>query len=127
MKRRNVTVRTGMVVDRIVKAIAPRRDQCVAISFDLAALEKARELGHSSVGWVLSDMREKSRAAAAALTPEFLFVDHKKLPRRGALWPGRWQWVVYEVTTMLLARSLERRGVQFIETMAVARMTRALS
>jgi glycerophosphoryl diester phosphodiesterase len=117
----------GLVVDRIVRAMAPRRHQCVAISFDLPVLSDVRAQGHPAVGWVLSDIRTKSQAAAQALNPEFLFVDHKKLRRTGALWPGPWQWVVYEVATLPLARMLERRGVQFIETMAVERMAQALS
>lgn len=111
-----------LVVRRVVGTIAPRASQCVVISFDLNAVAHARTLGHARVGWVLRDMRARSREAAAALEPEFLFVDHKKLPRRSPLWPGPWHWVVYEVATAPLARQLAARGITFIETMAVEKM-----
>src|SRR5262245_13950817 len=111
-----------LVVRRVVRTVSPHSDRCVVISFDFGAVAHARALGHARVGWVLSDMRARSRDATMVLTPEFIFVDHKKLPRRGPLWPGPWHWVVYEVATMPLARTLERRGVEFIETMAVEKM-----
>jgi glycerophosphoryl diester phosphodiesterase len=114
------------VVRRVIGTIATRAAQCVVISFDFDAVAHARTLGHARIGWVLSDMRTRSRDAAAGLEPEFLFVDHKKLPRSGPLWPGAWQWVVYEVATMPLARGLAQRGVQFIETMAVQKMMKAV-
>lgn len=111
-----------LVVRRVVGTIGTNSPRCVVISFDLDAVAHARMLGHARVGWVLGDMRARSRDAAAVLTPEFIFVDHKKLPRRGPLWPGPWHWAVYEVATMPLARALEKRGVEFIETMAVEKM-----
>jgi len=115
------------VVRCVVEAVAARRTQCVLISFDLAAIARARHLGHPTIGWVLSDYRTRSRQAAEELQPAFLFVNHKRLPRSGALWPGRWQWAVYEVDTLPLARSLAQRGASLIETMAVAKMTKGLA
>lgn len=114
------------VVGPVVKTCAPWRTQCVTISFDLAAITRARELGATSIGWVLSDLRERTRLTCEALRPEYLFVDRKKLPRTGALWRGSWRWVVYEVDSQPLARALAARKVEFIETMAVREMIRHL-
>jgi glycerophosphoryl diester phosphodiesterase len=111
------------VVGPIVKTCAPWGRQCVAISFDRPAIARARELGASAVGWVLSDLRERTRLACEALAPEYLFVDVKKLPRAGPLWRGAWRWVAYEVDSPPAAHALAARGVAFIETMAVRTMT----
>jgi glycerophosphoryl diester phosphodiesterase len=127
IKRESLT-RFGLdeVVGPIVKMCAPWRAQCVAISFDLAAITRARELGAAAIGWVLSDVRDKTRLACDALAPEYLFVDWKKLPRTGALWRGPWRWVVYEVDSRPTAHALAARGVEFIETMAVREMMEGL-
>ena len=110
---------------RIVQACAPWRAQCVFISFDLAAIRRARELGAAAIGWVLADVRDRTRLQCEDLAPEYLFVDVKKLPRTGALWRGPWRWAVYEIDRPATARSLAARGVDLVETMAVREMTDA--
>jgi glycerophosphoryl diester phosphodiesterase len=115
------------VVGRIVETCAPRRTQCVMISFDLAAITRARALGAAAIGWVLGDLRDRTRLTCEALRPEYLFVDVKKLPRAGPVWRGPWRWVVYEVDSLPIARALAARGVDLIETMAVGPMSRALA
>ena len=69
----------------------------MVISFDLAAVFRARQIGGLPIGWVLSDYDAHSRLKYEALQPEFLFCDHEKLPRSGALWRGPWRWAIYEV------------------------------
>jgi glycerophosphoryl diester phosphodiesterase len=110
------------VVRRIVETCAPWRAQWVAISFDLPAITRARELGAAAIGWVLGDMRDRTRLTCEALAPEYLFVDRKKLPRTGTLWRGLWRWAVYEVDSPPMAQALSKRGVDLIETMAVRTM-----
>ena len=75
-----------------------------------------------AIGWVLEHYDVHSRLKYEALQPEYLFVDHESLPASGALWRGPWRWVVFEVDTLPLARSLAARGAQHIETMAVTSM-----
>ena len=58
------------------------RGQCVVISFDLAAVHRARQLGGLPIGWVLSKYDAHSRMKYEALQPEYLFCDHKSLPQR---------------------------------------------
>ena len=114
------------VVARVLDALWPARAQCVVISFDLAAVYRARQLGGLAIGWVLSDYDSHSRLKYEAVQPEFLFCDHAKLPARGTLWRGPWRWAVYEVDSPTLALALAERGVHYIETMAVQEMSAAL-
>lgn len=114
------------VVGRVLDTLRPSRSQCVAISFDLAAVFRARQIGGVRIGWVLDDYDSHSRLKSEALQPEFLFADHEQLPPAGALWRGPWEWVIYEVDALPLAQSLTARGAHHVETMAVAAMSAAV-
>ncbi len=114
------------VVASVSTAIKPWRSQCVAISFDLAAVHQMRVSCGVQIGWVLSDYDEHSRLKYEALQPDYLFVDHEQLPATGALWRGPWKWVVYEVEALDLAVQLAQRGADYIETMAVRELSVAM-
>jgi glycerophosphoryl diester phosphodiesterase len=114
------------VVAQVLEVIKPWRTQCVVISFDLAAIHRARRLGDAPIGWVLGEYDDHSRLKYEALQPQFLFCDHQKLPANGRLWQGPWRWVIYEVRTLPLALSLAERGADYVETMAVRAMSQAL-
>jgi glycerophosphoryl diester phosphodiesterase len=115
------------VVARVINTLKPARSQCVVISFDLAAVHRARQMGGMPIGWVISAYDAHTRLKFEALQPEFLFVDHEKLPPGGAaLWRGPWRWAVYEVETLALAQALAARGAHYIETMAVQEMSEAM-
>jgi glycerophosphoryl diester phosphodiesterase len=114
------------VVSRIVETLRPWRSQCVVISFDLAAVHRARALGGLPIGWVLPHYDRRHELKYEALQPEFLFCDHAKLPSSGALRRGPWRWALYEVDTLPLAMQLAERGADYIETMAVREMSSAM-
>jgi glycerophosphoryl diester phosphodiesterase len=115
------------VVARVVNTLKPARSQCVVISFDLAAVHRARQMGGLPIGWVISTYDAHTRLKFEALQPEFLFVDHEMLPPgSAALWRGPWRWAVYEVETLALAQALAARGADYIETMAVQEMSEAM-
>lgn len=114
------------VVSQVLEAIKPWRTQCVVISFDLAAIHRARSLGDAPIGWVLDSADDHSRLKYQALQPQFLFCDHRKLPPTGRLWQGPWRWVVYEVATLPLALSVAERGADYVETMAIRDLSDAL-
>lgn len=114
------------VITEVLHVVESVRTPCVLISFDRKAVALARERGAAAIGWVLSRYSEHSRLHADALQPEYLFCDHEALPESGALWPGPWAWVIYEVGSWPLAAALAARGVVFIETMAVREMATAL-
>ena len=114
------------VVERPMQELGAAHSQCVVISFDLAAVFRARQLGGFAIGWVLEQYDSHSRLKYEAVQPEFLFCDVQKLPQQGALWRGPWRWAIYEVQSMELALSLAERGAHYIETMAVSAMSSAL-
>jgi glycerophosphoryl diester phosphodiesterase len=114
------------VVARVLETLRPVRTQCVVISFDLATVFRARQLGGLPIGWVLGSYDAHSRLKFEALQPEFLFCDHQKLPTSGTLWRGPWRWVIYEVEALPLALTLAGRGADYIETMAVFELSEAL-
>ena len=114
------------VVSQVLEVIKPWRTQCVVISFDLAAVHRARRLGGAPIGWVLESCDDHSRLKFEALQPEYLFCNHERLPARGRLRHGPWRWVIYEVTQLPLALELAARGADYIETMAVRTMSNSL-
>jgi len=92
----------------------------VIISFDQDALIAARAYSVTRIGWVITAWNEAQHDVAEALSPDYLFCNHTKLPAAPApLWPGPWRWVFYEVTDPALAVALARRGPALIETMAL--------
>ena len=74
-------------------------------------------------GLVLEGYDTESRLKAGAVAPDFLFCNVRKLPPdEAALWPGTWQWVLYEIDSYELAQRLKARGPHLVETMQVASM-----
>lgn len=116
-----------VVVHRVCELLKPFASQVVIISFDLPALNYVRRQNGYRIGWVLSEYTNVAALKAEAIVPEYLFCDHQLLPAgRARLWRGPWQWAVYEVTELALARELAARDVKLIETMQVRPMLEAL-
>jgi glycerophosphoryl diester phosphodiesterase len=104
-----------MVVGQVLTQLSPAREQCILISFNADVIARAR--GSIRTGWVLREWSDANRLAAQRLTPDFLLINHKRLPAEPeALWPGPWQWVVYTVNTAAEIPALLARGVAFVET-----------
>lgn len=114
------------VVQTVCDVLQPVATQAVLISFDLPAINYAKQ--HTlPVGWVLPEYTNLSALKAEATLPHYLFCDHLKLPADDSrLWRGPWQWAIYEVTSRSLASQLSARGAQLIETMQVRHMLREL-
>lgn len=114
-------------VTAVLAAIAPIGERCVLTSFDDVALAAGRTRGAAAIAWVLERYDEDSLERARTLAPDYLFCNHRKLPEDDRPLPaGGWRWVIYEVTTLELARALGARGVGMIETMATGEMLAAL-
>ena len=57
---------------------------------------------------------------ATALAPEFLFCNLERVPATAdRLWPGPWEWAIYEVRDLETARHCRDLGAKYVETMAV--------
>jgi glycerophosphoryl diester phosphodiesterase len=114
------------VISRLLPLLREAQSQCVVISFDLAAVLRARQMGGVAIGWVLDRYDAHSRLKFEASQPEYLFCDLEKLPTEGGLWHGPWQWAIYEVESIAVALALAGRGARYIETMAAHAMSTAL-
>jgi glycerophosphoryl diester phosphodiesterase len=119
------TARHGVeaTVERVLMTLAPRIARFRIISFNPDTVRCARRLGAHGVGWIIRSWDEDTRSAALALQPDYLLCNYRKLPPAPApLWPGRWQWALYDVTEPSLALELAARGADFISTFAIGEM-----
>lgn len=115
----------AQMVQSVCEVLKPVAAQVVLISFDLPAINYAKQNTRLPVGWVVPEYSTLSAIKAEATLPDYLFCDRLKLPADGSrLWRGPWQWAIYEVTTRTEALQLMARGVQFIETMQARHMLR---
>ena len=108
-------------VEPVVRALQPVLEQCVVISFDPRCLQHARDLGVNRLGFCARALDKRNELLARGLGVQYVLIDHKIYPDDGsvALWPGPWQWAAYEIVDPDLARRLQERGIDLIETMAV--------
>ena len=117
------------VVAAVLEGLAPfrgaGRERCTVLSFDAAALRLVRAAGHR-IGWCPPDASRAACAEAAALAPEFLFGDVHDFGATDPLWPGPWDWAVYEVADAATARAFAARGARFLETKRVVELAAAL-
>ncbi len=110
------------VVDTILTTLGDVLDQCILISFDADALYYAQGKCTLPIGWVLKEWSDKSRARAAELAPQYLFVNRKRLPDDAALWDGPWLWTVYTINTAQEITPFLERGMQLVETNVISRL-----
>jgi glycerophosphoryl diester phosphodiesterase len=111
------------VVDQIMTVLSPYLQQCIVISFDADAVRYARDQGALSIGWVFKKWTEEIHQIAEELQPEFLFTEHTAVAKESrALWPGRWQWVLYDVMDTAQALAWAADGIHMIETGAIGEM-----
>ncbi|MBK7904005.1 MAG: glycerophosphodiester phosphodiesterase [Proteobacteria bacterium] len=108
------------VLRRVSDVLQPVLSRCVLISFDLAAVKILRQMTGARIGWVLNQYDADSLREATALAPEFLFCNLERVPAMtGQLWPGPWDWAIYEVRDLETARHCRELGAKYVETMAV--------
>jgi len=117
----------AVVMEEVLSILAPVKQQCVIISYVESTLIYARQQSAMAIGWVLTHYDEASKKRATQLQPEYLICNYRKLPDvSSVLWPGQWQWMLYEVIDVNLAWTWFQRGVNYIETMEVNRMVSGL-
>jgi glycerophosphoryl diester phosphodiesterase len=109
---------------RPLRAVAQR---CALISFSLSFLEHARAHCPLPLGAVFDRWEERLGPALAGLAPEFVFCDLDGLPAQGRLEHPGARVAVYEVADPAVARALSARGVELVETFAIAEMLAALA
>ena len=80
-------------------------------SVDFAA--QARSIGFPRVGVILREWSDAVKRQVTALAPEFLVINLRRVPEGELLWPGPWQWAVYEVGDLATADAWGERGADF--------------
>lgn len=116
----------NVVLDAVLRALAPVSGQCVLISYHLPVLVEARRRDTPRIGAILEKWHHHRNPGVLALHPEFLFCDADDLPRFGNIGNGDAQWVIYEIADPDQALRLAARGVGFIETFAIGEMLSSL-
>ena len=115
--------------ERILERVLPPMDvaihQCVFISFSLDFLAAARAAHPIPLGAVVDAWKELESPRVRELDPEYVFCDVDGLPAAGPLRHGRSKIAVYEVADPAQARALASRGVDLVETFAIAEMIAA--
>jgi glycerophosphoryl diester phosphodiesterase len=108
------------VLRQVSQVLQPVLDRCVLISFDLAAIRILRLMTGARIGWVLESYDAGSLREATALAPDFLICNLERVPiGTERLWPGPWDWAIYEVRDLETARRCHELGARYVETMAV--------
>ena len=99
----------------ILNNVAQIVNPLVLLSFSREVVHAVREYSSYPTGWVLERFDDEHHNRANALQPDFLFCNKDKI--HTALWPGVWQWIVYEVESIGSAREWLSRGAHYIESM----------
>ncbi len=118
------------VCAKVIEVLRPIQDRAVLISFDLDLLAAARHAGWPALGAVVERWSDLDDPRIATLSAAFLFTDLTHLPAAGDLGgPARRlgaRLAVYEVADPGVALALAGRGVDLVETFAIAEMREAL-
>lgn len=117
----------GLVVERVMQALAPALARCVVISFDAPCLALARAQDAPAIGWALRDAGSATAKTLQQLKPDYLFAGDKLFPEAYTALRGRWLWAVYEVQDPAYARRLTAQGADLVETDAIGEMLTALA
>jgi glycerophosphoryl diester phosphodiesterase len=116
------------VLTRIAEVLRPVLQKCVLISFDLPAVKILRSMTAARIGWVLDHYDESAQDEAHAAAPDFLFCNLERVPDAATrLWPGPWQWAIYEVRDLATAMHYQALGARYVESMTVRAMQAALA
>ena len=114
------------VLDKVLPVLDTISEQAIVISYSLETLLATRERSAFPIGAVFDDWRERKQDLIHKLQPEYLFTDIDRLPRFGKLECEQCQLAVYECTDPARAVRVHRRGVDFVETFAIAEMLDAI-
>lgn len=100
-------------MEHVLNTIAPLID--AGITYTLLARSQdflcaARNAGHFSIGANVRQFSEGEHLKLLQLSPDFLVINHERIPADIPLWPGPWQWMVYEVESAQQAAQLQKLG-----------------
>ena len=114
------------VLDKVLPIVSTISEQVVIISYSLESLLATRERCSLPIGAVFDRWSERKHPLITKLRPEYLFTDINELPRFGQLSCPQCELVVYECTDPVKAIKVHQRGVDLVETFAIAEMQQAM-
>lgn len=113
---------TEEIMPELLKILDIVHSQCIIISYDKSAVEYTKNHSDFLTGWVLHDYNHANHQIAQKLMPNYLIVNHRKIPKNADPWPGNWHWMVYDITDPELALHYASHNIPLIETRDVSRM-----
>jgi len=102
-------------VEIVLTAVERFTNPIVLLSFNKDAVQAIRKQSEYRIGWVLDRFDDKHRKLAHELQPDFLFCKKERIHK--AMWPGVWQWVIYDVASLDSAFHWLARGAHYVESM----------
>lgn len=111
-----------LVVKKVLSTLESARSQCVIISYDIEALVHVREQYKWPVGAVIDEWRDRNNKTIEKLNPQYLFCDLETLPNKGPIKYYASRIAVFECIDPVVALTLHKRGVEFVETYAIGEM-----
>ena len=110
-------------VDIVIKALSNAKFQYSLISFRDDALRYAQRHFDISIGWILREHNDASRAIAETFLPNYLISNTVHIPPQPeSFWPGPWKWAVYDIDNKKEALMWLRQGADLIETCCIVDM-----
>ena len=113
---------TDQIMPDLLKTLDIIHSQCVIISYDESAIEYTKKYSDFLTGWVLHDYDNASHVIAKKILPDYLIVNHRKIPKNSDPWPGNWHWMVYDITDPELALHYASHNIPLIETRDISSM-----
>lgn len=113
---------TQQIMPDLLKVLDIIHAQCVIISFDKSAIEYTKNNSDFLTGWVLHKYNNDIHEIAKILKPDYLIVNHRKIPKNADPWPGNWHWMVYDITDPELALHYASHNIPLIETRDISSM-----
>lgn len=113
-------------LQKIAPLLVPLQSRMFIISFDWQCLRCAQQLFGWPVGWVLRRYDAASQQLLQQHPTDIVICDYRKLPPAPEqLWPGPWQWFIYDITDASAVEPWSERGVTYIETWDVETLSQA--
>ena len=104
------------VMQKLLDTLEGVSQQAIIISFNASALSYTRENSSLKTGLVFNEYTEEHQKTAIKINPDYMICPYAILPQE-KIWQGNWQWMVYSVNDVSLAKQLLERGdIDLIET-----------
>ena len=110
------------IMPALLKELDIVHNQCIIITYDHEALNYVKNNSDYLTGWVLHNYDDSSQAIARELKPDYLIVNHRKLPENQEPWKGSWLWMIYDITDPELAMHYSSYNIPLIETRNICNM-----